>query len=188
MEHERIDVLNLEYEFWNRTDRVQAFNTTLNTLSYFKSVAQANNLQTEIYIGWINEQEGLALSSAVDRILVHYYRHNDTDIIDYGLERLHFLAAGNNKVKIAPIFSNEGPGNSADPSGYFMGPWLENHKIDQAFTSWFKQYQNLQGDWKQNLEVMGASWFLYNHFSDIKAINDSAPSQSQKNKNCINDA
>lgn len=189
MPNERIDVLNLEYEFWNRSERSVAFATTLDILAHFKHLAANNSLLTEIYIGWINEQEGLALSSAVDRILVHYYRQNDTDLVNYGLERLQYLAAGDHVVKIAPIFSNEGPSNTGDPTGFFMGPWLATHAIDQAYKSWYSQYQQVSADWKQNIEVIGATWFLYNYFADIDSVDvDPITSQPQDQSLCIGDA
>lgn len=164
---ERIDVLNLEFEFWHKTDRAQAFSDTLSMLAHFDSVASSQNLQTEIYIGWITASEGAALADAVDRVLVHYYRQNDVNILQYGLDRLEYLASGNTSVKIAPIFSNEGPSNTGDPTGYFMGPWLENHSIDQPFKTWITEYQQLTDNWKQKLDVMGSTWFLYNYFADI---------------------
>lgn len=163
----KIDVLNLEYEFWNRADRANAFQNTLDILAYFESVSSNGGLETEIYIGWITPEEGAALSSAVDRVLVHYYRQNDINILNYGLERLEYLAAGDSMLKIAPIFSNEGPTNTGDPTGYFMGPWLENHSIHQPFNSWMEEYQQLNEGWKSNLDVMGTTWFLYNYFDDI---------------------
>ena len=166
---ERIDVLNLEYEFWHGSDRAASFQNTLNILSYFSTVATQHNLETEIYIGWITEQEGASLADAVDRVLVHYYRQNDLNIINYGLDRLEYLASGNSSVKIAPIFSNEGPENTGDPTGYFMGPWLETHSIDQPFKTWLSEYQQLGEQWQQNLEVMGSTWFLYNYFADINS-------------------
>jgi hypothetical protein len=126
--NERIDVLNLEYEFWNEADRATAFDNTINILNYFKNVGTANNLETEIYIGWITATEGIRLGNAVDRVLVHFYRMNDTDIINYGIERLQYLANASRKVRVAPIFSNEGPTNTGDPTSYFMGPWLETHQ------------------------------------------------------------
>ena len=185
---ERIDVLNLEYEFWNDTDRTTAFNNTLNILSYFESVADDADLETEIYIGWINEQEGIALANAVDRILVHYYRQNDTNILQYGMERLEYLAAGNANVKIAPIFSNEGPTNTGDPTAYFMGPWLETHAIDQPFKTWITEYHQLGENWQQQLEVMGGTWFLYNYFEDIDAVDsDHLETQPQSTTACEGD-
>lgn len=162
---ERIDVLNVEYEFWNKTDRSTEFSKTISMLEHFQSVALANNLTTEIYIGWITATEAVSLANVTDRILVHYYRPNDVNIIDFGLERLEWLAAASRKVKVAPIFSNEGPNNTADLP--FMGCWLEQNTNQQAFKSWKTQYDALDKQWKENIEVVGATWFIYDKFLDV---------------------
>ncbi len=167
---ERIDVLNLESEFWNQADRATALNNVINILDSFKSLAVANNMETEYYIGWLNDAtEGARIGNAVDRVLIHFYRKDDTDILNYGIERLQYLSAASRKVRIAPIFSNEGPANTGDPTSYFMGPWLDTHPNDQAFKTWITAYNALNASWKSNLEVMGGTWFLYNYFPTVYA-------------------
>jgi len=168
-ESERINVLNVEYEFWNMPDRATAFNNTIAMLEHFKSVGAVNNLQTEIYVGWINATEAVRLGNVTDRILVHYYMQTDVTIINYGLERLEWLSAASRKVKIAPIFSNEGPKNTNDLP--FMGCWLEKNPHQQAYKSWREQYDELNKPWKENIEVVGATWFIYDKFLDVKNLN-----------------
>lgn len=183
---ERIDVLNLEYEFWNKTDRAAEFTTTINILNSFKKVAVANNLETEIYIGWITETEGAQIAAAVDRVLVHYYRTDDQDIINYGIERLQYLSSANKKIRIAPIFSAEGPTNTADVP--FMGTWLETHPNDQALKSWLNGYNSLNATWKSNLQVMGGTWFVYEKFLDINQTATSHITQNPVNQTaCVGD-
>ena len=168
--NERIDVLNVEKEFWrSTTNRAAEFDATINVLNYFKNVGTANNLTTEIYIGWITANEGARLGDAVDRVLVHYYRQNDTELVDYGVERLQYLAGASRKVKVIPIFSNEGPDTTDDAETYFMGNWLATNPNDKAFKSWIAGYNALTGSWKNNIEVIGSNWFLYNHFPAIYA-------------------
>jgi hypothetical protein len=167
-ESERINVLNVEYEFWNMPDRAAAFNNTIAMLEHFKSVGMVNNLQTEIYVGWINATEAVRLGNVTDRILVHYYMQTDVTIINYGLERLEWLSAASRKVKIAPIFSNEGPKNTNDLP--FMGCWLEKNPHQQAYKSWREQYDALNKPWKENIEVVGATWFIYDKFLDVKNL------------------
>lgn len=170
--NERIDVLNVELEFWrSTTNRAAEFEQTINVLNYFKNVGTVNNLITEIYIGWITPIEGARLGDAVDRVLVHYYRQNDIDIVNYGVERLQYLAGASRRVKVIPIFSNEGPITTDDAETYFMGNWLATNSNDKPFKSWLAGYNGLTGNWKNNIEVMGASWFLYNHFPGIYARN-----------------
>ena len=163
---QRIDVLNVEFEFWNQTDRATAFTNTLSLLDQFNSVASSNQLQTEIYIGWITQDEAIELAARVDRLLVHVYRQNDIEIVNYGIERLEYLAAANNKVRIAPIFSNEGPANTNDIP--FMGEWLETHPHQQAFESWQAGFEAINASWKENIKVSGAVWFIYDKFLDLE--------------------
>lgn len=166
-ESERINVLNVEYEFWNKTDRKTEFAKVISMLERFNAVASANQLTTEIYIGWIDATEAVSLANVTDRILVHFYRPNDVDIVNFGIERLEWLAAASRKVKIAPIFSNEGPKNTNDLP--FMGCWLETHSNQQAYTSWKLQYDALNKPWQDNIEVVGATWFIYDKFLDVGA-------------------
>jgi len=168
-ESERINVLNVEYEFWNMPDRATAFNNTIAMLEHFKSVGVVNDLQTEIYVGWINATEAVRLGNVTDRILVHYYMQTDLTIINYGIERLEWLSAASRKVKIAPIFSNEGPKNTNDLP--FMGCWLEKNPHQQAYKSWREQYDAVAKSWKDNIEVVGATWFIYDKFLDVNNLN-----------------
>lgn len=178
-EFERINVLNVEYEFWNMPDRATAFNNTIAMLEHFKSVGTVNDLQTEIYVGWINATEAVRLGNVTDRILVHYYMQTDATIINYGLERLEWLSAASRKVKIAPIFSNEGPKNTNDLP--FMGCWLEKNPHQQAYKSWREQYDALNKPWKENIEVVGATWFIYDKFLDVKNLNGNQAGDTTSN-------
>lgn len=166
---ERIDVLNVEYEFWNEPDRRAAFATTISMLERFRTVAQANHLKTEIYIGWVEPDEAVGLANVTDRILVHFYRQNDVGIINYGLERLEWMAAASRRVQIAPIFSNEGPKNTFDLP--FMGCWLEENDHHQAYRSWKSQYDALNKDWQQNIHAVGSIWYVYDKFLDVNKLN-----------------
>lgn len=167
-ESERINVLNVEYEFWQNPNRATTFNNTIAMLERFRSVGAVHNLQTEIYIGWINATEAVRLANVTDRILVHYYVKTDESIINYGIERLEWLSAASRKVKIAPIFSNEGPKNTNDLP--FMGCWLEKNPHQEAYTSWREQYDAIAKPWKDNIEVVGATWFIYDKFLDVNNL------------------
>jgi hypothetical protein len=82
---------------------------------------------------------------------------------------LQYLAGASRKVNIAPIFSNEGPTTTDDAETYFMGNWLVTNPNDKAFKSWITGYNALNATWKNNLQVVGSNWFLYNHFPAIYA-------------------
>lgn len=178
--NERFDVFNLEFEFWQSDakladlgycdyltnygtcNRTNAFRFYIDQIKALEAAATPINVETEVYIGWPTEAEATAIANEVDRVLVHYYRTNDINLMAYGQERLRGLAAGNKKIRVAPIFSSEGPGNTADEP--FMGDWLITNPIDKAFESWDSQFNALTDAWKSNVEVMGATWFTYGRF------------------------
>ena len=114
------------------------------------------------------------MANVTDRILVHFYRQNDVGIINYGLERLEWMAAASRRVQIAPIFSNEGPKNTFDLP--FMGCWLEENDHYQAYRSWKSQYDALNKDWQQNIHAVGSIWYVYDKFLDVNKLNGQSAS------------
>lgn len=183
---ERIDVLNLEYEFWNETERSAAFEHALQLLRYFHDVGQPDGLAVEAYIGWISEQEGAALAKVLDRVLVHYYRPNDIAIFEFGMERLQYLAAGRSATDaplvVSPIFSNEGPLNTNDLP--FMGTWLETNPHERAYQTWHSAYTALNASWKSALTVEGATWFIYDKFLDVRDLQSHITLHPQSQQLC----
>ncbi len=183
----RIDILNVESEFWNKLDRDSAFTNVVTMLEHFNQVAKANNLKTEIYVGWITEAEALVLGDLVDRILLHVYRQTDEGLINYGLERLTYLAGAHKKVVVAPIFSSEGPENTADIP--FMGEWLITHPHQQAFATWLDGFNQLSDSWVNNLQVSGGVWYVYDKFLDIHPnVTSHILTSPQSSSLCIGDA
>jgi hypothetical protein len=185
----RIDVLNLEYEFWNQTPRDEAFAFSVDALSYFNDVGKTHSLLTETYIGWIEQHEGDALARVLDRVLVHYYRTTDVGNVDVGLERLEYLAAGRaglSPLRFLPIFSSEGPENTLDLP--FMGTWLETHPHEQAKETWATEYAALEADWTSALHHEGASWYVYDKFLDVRHTTSHITSHPESQSVCHNAA
>ncbi|KMQ49880.1 hypothetical protein CHISP_3233 [Chitinispirillum alkaliphilum] len=172
-------MFNLEFEFWSHDldglgycyylseygecNRENAFAFYIEQLNILRAAAHPINVETEIHIGWITETEAAQIANAVDRVLVHYYRQNDYDIVNYGIDRLIDLAGAGGNIRVAPIFSSEGTDNTDDLP--FMGDWLFTHPVDQAFESWYNQYSTLAGQWKENINILGAVWFTYGRFN-----------------------
>lgn len=177
---ERFDVINYEVEFWNHAmpslgycnlipdqecTRENFFEYYLGEIQLMDSLTLLNGMKSEVYIGWPTANEAAEIAKVVDRVLVHYYRQNDVDLINYGIERLENLAHSDSSLlEIMPIFSSEGPSNTADLP--FMGDWLNTNPIDKAYESWIKQYEDLNFNWKNNLSIGGATWFMYERFSN----------------------
>ena len=52
------------------------------------SLAAANGLTSEYYLGWPNKGQIQQVASRSDRILLHAYRTNDVDVYQYSKNRL----------------------------------------------------------------------------------------------------
>lgn len=175
---ERFDVFTLEFEFWSSNlsglgycdylteyencDRASAFDFFIKQIQRIEEFTSPINVESEVYIGWPTEAEAITIADNVDRVLVHFYRTTDVDIINYGQDRIINLSKSSKGVKVAPIFSSEGPGNTDDIP--FMGEWLTTHPIDQAFNTWASGFEALDFTTKDNLDVIGNVWFVYGRF------------------------
>jgi hypothetical protein len=178
---EKIDVFNLEFEFWAANldalgycgylasyggcTRANAFRFYIDQINVLESLGTPQNVETEVYIGWATDDEARQIANAVDRVLIHAYRQNDVNIIEYTESRLRALGTGNKRIKLAPIFSSEGP---QYPEA-FMGTWLLSNPKDRAFETWLNGYNALTGAWKNNIEIMGQSWYSYIRRTDQAA-------------------
>ncbi|MBL7890295.1 MAG: T9SS type A sorting domain-containing protein [Bacteroidia bacterium] len=169
---QKFDVYNVEFEFWNTTT-VSSGNyycttylqpgayscDTSGAFAYYKtlirqvdSLANANGVMSELYVGWFNQGQAIAIGNSIDRILLHDYISNYSGIYSYVRTRLQYLAARNILTQVIPIFS-------AEPS--FMGPWLNSNPIQQAYNDVATGLSNETGSWKQYIDLKGYQWFAY---------------------------
>ncbi len=169
---QKFDVYNVEFEFWN-TATVSSGNyycttylqpgsyscDTAGAFAYYKtlinqvdSLANANGVISELYVGWFNQGQAITIGNSIDRILLHDYINNYSGIYSYVKTRLQYLAARNILTPVIPIFS-------AEPS--FMGPWLNANPIAQAYTDLANGLANETGTWKQYIDLKGYQWFAY---------------------------
>lgn len=189
---ERFDVFNMEFEFWSSNlsglqycgylsgpcDRDNAFSFYIDQLRKMDEAGDSIGVKSETYIGWPNQNEAIQIAETVDRVLVHFYRPSVDGIINYGLDRLEHLSQGDSLIEVSPIFSSEGTGNTADLP--FMGDWLFNHPVDEAYESWFSQYNNLTGAWRSDIYIPGSVWFTYGRFIQDHENHVSASPQSNE--------
>lgn len=115
------DVLNLEYEYWNNDPTDIGNYITL--LTYMQSIADAQGLLVEAYIGWPTESEMTQILSKVDRLLVHAYVVSPDHVADYVQERFSWIKAQSQHPVAWIIFSVEDE---------FMGPWEWAHSLDDG--------------------------------------------------------
>lgn len=167
---EKFNVLNFEFEYWVSSsisslycskylvpngcscDTAGAWAFSWREFKKIDSLAGANGLVSEYYLGWPNKGQIQQVASRSDRILLHAYRTNDADVYQYSRNRLIDAASLNTSVKIIPIFSSESS---------FMGPWLASHPVTQPYQTYSGYYTSETGTWKSNINLQGYVWFTY---------------------------
>jgi Secretion system C-terminal sorting domain len=181
---EKIDVYNLEFEFWVPSsinpggvycidyltnagytcDSAGAFTYYKKMLSRIDSLANADGKISETYFGWFSAQEGTQIvQSGVDRILLSAYIPSASYTASYQLNylenRLKFLGSNNAVVKVLPIYS-------AEPN--FMQTWASTNPFFKPYTDLQNSLLPLSFGWVPNIHLEGIQWFAY---TDMPKIN-----------------
>lgn len=169
---ERFDVLNFEFEFWVSSsvsslycskylspngyscDTLGAFAFAKKEFRKIDSLCAANNVLSEVYLGWPNKGQMQELAGRADRMLLHAYRTTDSDVYQYSRNRLIDIASLNKSIIVMPIFSSESS---------FMGPWLQSNPQSKAYQTYSTNYTAETGSWKQHINLQGYQWFTYAH-------------------------
>jgi hypothetical protein len=169
---EKFDVFNFEFEFWVQNsitnlycskyltprgyscDTAGAFKFSFKEFKSMDSLAAAQNVISEIYLGWPNAGQVKQIAALADRILLHAYRTTDVDVFAYSRNRLIDIASIGSTVNIIPIFSSE-------PS--FMGTWLNTNNFTKAYNSYVASYFTETGTWKSNINIVGYHWFNFTY-------------------------
>ncbi len=139
---DKIDVFNIEFEFWNKRLFSQggyycntyltkqgydctndgSFDFYIKQLKEMQKLKGKSEVEIETYIGNPTDQQLAEIAKVTNRILIHYYREKPDGIASYKLNRLMVLQKEYPNLKIAPIFSSR---------ENHSGPWLKTHKIDE---------------------------------------------------------
>ncbi len=176
---EKIDVYNLEFEWWNAlsvdtggyycqyylapngdTCSIDgAFQYASNLLYSIDSLANSVGLTSEVYLGWFNDQQAVGLvGTGVDRIFLHIYipsvTFNQTHQYNYVNDRLRSLGLTNQPVKVFPLYSSE-------PA--FMQSWVTANDYYLPFDLLETSLQNETGSWKSTIQLEGIQWFTYSY-------------------------
>jgi hypothetical protein len=171
----RIDVFNLEFEFWNRRlygpngyygktyllknnypcTEEGAFRFYLKQLKVMNQLKGKPEIEIESYIGNPSRVEIFKMAPLLDRLLVHYYRSKVEQIARYKINRLIDLQKANPNLKLVPIFSSR---------ENHLGPWLKKHPmhtVDQDF------YQQLKAIYPSNYKALNIKGFIWYRYSDM---------------------
>ncbi|MFK7787010.1 MAG: T9SS type A sorting domain-containing protein [Crocinitomicaceae bacterium] len=179
---ERIEIINLEFEFWiqSATDPGGYYCDTYLTpagypctndgaygfaLSQLLSMDQLKGyssypLSTEIYVGWPTLSQSYQLAGAVDRMLVHAYVDDPNIAYDYIEDRIIDISGGGNNLDVSIIFSSE-------PN--FMQNWLNANSMLAAETIFYNDWLNGASSWAtlSTMNLEGFTYFAYTFNQNI---------------------
>jgi hypothetical protein len=185
---ERFDVFNYEFEWWTSSsvanfycsryltpngytcDTAGAWAFSWIEFRKIDSLASANGAMSEYYLGWPDQGRMQDVASVADRILLHSYRQDDSDVYSYTRTRLTYAASINRSVKIIPIFC-------AKPA--YMGPWLDTNSVTRPYQTYYADFTADTGAFKQYINLQGYQWFSYTYLPKrIDAVAIITPSGS----------
>ncbi len=182
---EKIDVYNVEFEFWVPTsiqpggvycvdyltnaglpcDSFGAFTYYKKMLKQVDSLANMGGSISETYFGWFSANEGTEIiQSGVDRILVSVYipstNYSTSYQYNYIKNRLQNLASNNIVVKVLPIYSAE---------TNFMNTWASSNLFFTPYTDLQNSLLAESASWKNNIQLEGIQWFTYSEMPKKKS-------------------
>lgn len=168
---EKIDVYNLEFEFWNPnligsgkyycTTYLQstysctvegAFAFYIKELAKVKTASASAGAITETYVGWPTQGQCQQIIQYADRIFVHAYVQNPITAYNYSRERLSYFGSTTKAITVIPLFSSE-------PD--FMGPWLQNHSLAEVYEIYNQDFAKETSEWKSKIHLNGYQYFTY---------------------------
>lgn len=194
---EKIDIYNLEFEFWNvrpgsgaynayceqyliplnlPCDIDGAFDFFIFVLQQMRTLAATNphDITTEAYIGWtnknllMNEQEvAMSIAENLDRIRVHAYIQDPDDAWNYVSTRLDHLGDVNLGLDISIIFSAETQGVKGS-NDTFMGPWLESNSMMEAENIVTQAFNGAAANITDGIRLEGFTYYNYTHNSEVE--------------------
>ena len=171
----KIDVLNLECEFWNEE---ATYSDWWEALWYVNGLTKTRDILVEAYIGWPDKTEMLDIagSGLVDRLFVHAYVKLPSQAYAYTKERINWAGESGTNLEIWPIFSAESSSLYGDPEAKgFMGDWFKERGKNNSKESMIlaeDTYLNdyvfdLTSPYKDGVQILGFQYYSYRYLSDI---------------------
>lgn len=126
-------------------------------------------VNTEIYIGWINEYHAEILADKmeegiIDRILGAIYKPAledgslDLYYFYHQLRRLSFLGSQNTQINFLPIFA------SKESEGNHLGDWLDSiGSIPYVWEDYTNDYELDTSIYTMNINIQGYVWYNYSN-------------------------
>ncbi len=167
---EKFDVINLEFEFWVSSSisgsycskflnaagmactKAGAWQFAWREFQAIDNLCAANNMKSEVYLGWPELDQMQKLAGRADRILLSAYRPTDSDIYQYSKQRLKDIASIGGTTKVITLMSSQSS---------FMGPWLNSHPQTRPYQTMSAALAAETGSFKQHINLEGYHWFTY---------------------------
>jgi 6-phosphogluconolactonase (cycloisomerase 2 family) len=183
----KFEVLSLEYDYWDDTDKT--FAEFLLLLDYMNA---KSNLIVETFIGefesGLESTQARNLSQRVDRLLLSAFVTDPSFAFDNAKGRLSFLGNGSiaegKVLEVWPVYSAEDTELGADET--FMGPWLddENNSMEEAENEFLNDYNADNSSWKDGISISGFQYFSYRYLKKLDLDDDGiADYKEDTNKN-----
>jgi len=180
---ERFDIYNLEYEYWNKAqslpggyycntylksknlkcNRKGSFKLYIESLDIMRRLADEidHNIKVEAYIGRFTENEVNAISSHVDRLLVHDYVNREEQIFPYVEKRLKLLDKIKSDINVSILYSLE---------SRYLGKYLKKHNFHEAEKKFFEELNDVDHNLDEHLRFRGFTYYNYGHFRYAEKI------------------
>lgn len=177
----KFDVFYFEFEFWLdfrcepgasskycerylepngfSCDTAGGYKFFIKSLRYIDSLANANGIISQTYIGQIDAVQACEIAHACDEILLHSYRTDDVDLYTYTRKRLAMLGACGKRVTVIPIF-HSGPD--------YMATWLMDNSLQKPYRLYDVEFMQEPEAWASNIDLAGYHWYSW---EDLKNKN-----------------
>lgn len=172
---EKVDIYNLEFEFWNVNERDTinehcrdylkpnklrctnegAFEYFLKMLNEIKQIAATSKhkIEIETYIGQASIEQIQALSFVINNIRIHGYVNDYYKVVTYVEERVRYFLVQDREVNISIILS-------AEPE--FMKNWFDINSLEKTETLLKNSF------FQKNKLAIQDIGFTYFNYSELK--------------------
>ena len=179
----KVDVYNLEFEFWIPTsvssgsyyctsylqpdgyscDTSGAFSYYKKMLKSVDSLANLTGQKSEAYFGFFTPGQAQEIvQTGVDRVLLSIYlpsvNYSQSYQYNYVKPRLEFLSTALTNIKVLTLYS-------AEPS--YMQTWVNSNPFFQPYSDLAVSLNSENGSWKNYIQQEGIQWFAYSYLPKI---------------------
>jgi hypothetical protein len=187
--NEKIDIYNLEFEFWRMTDKEEdqtiktyycntyltnnglsctndgAFQYFISVLQTMRNLATNNShaITTEAYVGTITAEQANTIANNLDRLRIHAYVKNANDAFNYAKQRLIDYANSKPGANVSIIYSSETD---------YMQDWLINNSMITAENVFTEDWLAESSSWTNTINLEGFTYFNYSENKNIVLATD----------------